>query len=101
MFGMNVSVGQVNVGNIDCGHFSGVETPEVILDKDLMLVLCMSHNEIMLHNFFEMYLSYKISADSAEAFENWVRAQKMTGLYNQPRYYAANYKLWLEKTGKV
>ena len=101
MFGMNVSVGEVTVSNIDCGRFSGVETPEVILDKDLMLVLCMSHNDIMLYNFFELYLSYKISADSAEAFENWVKMQKMTGLYNQPRLYAANYMLWLQKTGKV
>ena len=98
----NINCGSVEVtNNITAGKFSGVSTPEVIIDKDTMLFLCMSHNETMLYEFFELYLGYKLSADSAEAFEAWVRRQNLTGIYRSPRYYAANYQLWLEKTGKV
>ena len=98
----NINCGSVEVtNNIIAGKFSGVETPEVIMDKDTMLYIGMSHNETMLHHFFELYLSYKISAESVEAFENWVQRQNLSGVYRSPRLYAANYQLWLEKTGKV
>ena len=98
----NINCGSVEVtNNFNAGKFSGVETPEVIMDKDAMLGVCMSYNEDMLYEFFELYLSYKISADSAEQFEKWVNRQTLTGVYRSPRYYAANYQLWLVKTGKV
>lgn len=100
MFNINCCVGENNTG-ITAGKFSGVETPRVIMDKDAMLGVCMSYNEDMLHHFFELYLSYKISADSAEQFEKWVERQDLTGVYRSPRLYAANYQLWLVKTGKV
>ena len=98
----NINCGSVEINqNFNAGKFSGVETPRVIMDKDTMLFLCMSHNEVMLYEFFELYLGYKLSAESAEAFEAWVQRQNLTGLYRSPRYYAANYQLWLVKTGKV
>lgn len=98
----NINCGSVEVtNNFNAGKFSGVETPEVIMDKDTMLFLCMSHNETMLYEFFDLYLSYKLSADSTEAFEAWVNRQNLAGVYRSPRYYAANYQLWLVKTGKV
>lgn len=99
MFNINYGI-EIN-NNINAGKFSGVETPEVVIDKDTMLLVCMAHNEVMLYEFFELYLSYKISADSAEAFEAWVNRQNLTGIYRSPRLYAANYQLWLVKTGKV
>lgn len=100
MFNINIST-EINNNNITAGEFTGVETPQVIIDKDTMLGLCMAHNEVMLYEFFELYLSYKLSADSAEAFEAWVSRQNLKGAYRSPRYYAANYQLWLVKTGKV
>lgn len=98
----NINCGSVEVtNNISAGKFSGVETPQVIMDKDTMLGVCMSHNETMLYEFFELYLSYKLSADSVDEFEKWVQRQNLTGVYRSPRLYAANYQLWLVKTGKV
>ena len=98
----NINCGSVEVtNNISAGKFSGVETPQVVMDKDTMLYLCMSHNDVMLYEFFELYLSYKLSTDSVEQFEAWVQRQNLTGVYRSPRLYAANYQLWLEKTGKV
>ena len=100
MFNFNCSSFEVN-NNINSGKFSGVETPEVVIDKDAMLGVCMSHNETMLYEFFELYLSYKLSTDSVEGFEKWVQRQNLTGIYRDPRLFAANYQLWLVKTGKV
>ena len=98
----NINCGSFEVtNNIINDKFSGVETPEVIIDKDSMLFVCMSHNEEMLYHFFELYLNHKLSADSVEAFEKWVQRQNLKGLYRSPRYYASNYQLWLVKTGKV
>ena len=103
MFNINCESVSVNMNNtLNLGtNFSGVETPEVIIDKDTMLFVCMAHNEVMLYEFFELYLSYKLSADSVEAFEKWVQRQDLKGVYRSPRYYASNYQLWLVKTGKV
>ena len=100
MFNINCGSFEAN-NNFNAGKFSGVSTPEIVMDKDTMLGVCMSHNEIMLYEFFELYLSYKLSTDSVEAFEKWVQRQNLAGLYRSPRYYAANYQLWLVKTGKV
>lgn len=98
----NINCGSVEVtNNISAGKFSGVETPQVVMDKDTMLYLCMSHNDVMLYEFFELYLSYKLSTDSVEQFEAWVQRQNLSGVYRFPRLYAANYQLWLVKTGKV
>ena len=103
MFNINCGSVSLNMNNALSGgtNFSGVETPKVIMDNETMLYLCMSHNDVMLYEFFELYLSYKLSADSVEQFEKWVNRQELTGLYRSPRYYAANYQLWLVKTGKV
>lgn len=102
MFGINCESVSVDMNStLVNSDFSGVETPKVIMDNETMLYLCMSHNEVMLYEFFELYLSYKLSIDSVEAFEKWVQRQNLSGVYSTPRLYAANYQLWLVKTGKV